>query len=282
MNKLSQRTLVRMMSALSTVPLVRRFQFLYEQEFPAWFCSHARNYYHFNWERILVALRNIEFLFHFGTGASVIDGRYLNPKEAEEIAEMLIQKLAAMAACLPAYGGLVENSLQLDGYAVDKNRVVLVPLEGPVSAQEEEDALITLLRTSRLPNAATVEKHIKDANDLFVQGKPHASLNESRNMLQALIDGISAETHRNGGHPTVALPGGTAKRIQYLQDVGFLTADERVAFGSAWGALSAGSHPGVPAREEARIGLVLALEFGQLLLLKCANWSKNGYKSFSP
>jgi hypothetical protein len=50
--------------------------------------------------------------------------------------------------------------------------------------------------------------------------------------------------------------------------VGFFTADEKSSLLSGWGSLSAGSHPGVPEREQARIGLVVALEFGQLLMWK--------------
>jgi hypothetical protein len=48
----------------------------------------------------------------------------------------------------------------------------------------------------------------------------------------------------------------------------------------AWGSLSAGAHPGVPEREQARIGLILALEFGQLLLVKFTNWKANAYLCF--
>lgn len=70
-------------------------------------------------------------------------------------------------------------------------------------------------------------------------------------------------------------------RIEYLTKVGFLVPDEEAALKSGWGSLSAGSHPGVPERDQARIGLVLALEFGQLLLIKFANWKANAYRRFS-
>ena len=73
----------------------------------------------------------------------------------------------------------------------------------------------------------------------------------------------------------------TANRIDYLESVGFLTADEKAAYRSGWGTLSAGSHPGVPEREQARIGLILALELSQLLLLKYENWKRNGHRAFS-
>jgi hypothetical protein len=40
------------------------------------------------------------------------------------------------------------------------------------------------------------------------------------------------------------------------------------------------AHPGVPEREQARIGLILALEFGQLLLMKFTNWKAKAYLCF--
>ena len=163
---------------------------------------------------------------------------------------------------------------------MNTQKLCLVPLENVVSAQEEEDALTAQVKSTGISNAETVLQHIADANSLFVERKYHASLNESRNVLQCLVDNISSDTHNSGAHSS-KLPAGTGNRIGYLSEVGFLTADEEAAFKSAWGALSAGSHPGVPDRDEARIGLILALEFSQLLLLKFGNWKKNAYKTFS-
>ncbi len=84
------------------------------------------------------------------------------------------------------------------------------------------------------------------------------------------------------GEQSIGVPAGTANRIDYLRKVGFFaTDDEKSAFGSAWGMLCSRSHPGVPERHEARIGLILALEFGHLLVLKFENWKANQYREFS-
>lgn len=269
------------MHAFEKMPtLVNDFKFLYGHGLPDWFV-HECSRVGFQWQWILVGLRNTNFLYA-ERGTNITDRVRLPSNEAEEIGEELLQKLAAVAACLPkGTGRAVEYSLQLDGYEVDKRWLRLIPLEGPVSAQAEEDALTSLLHQSDMPNAIIIERHIADANDLFVKGKSHPSLNESRSALQALIDGMSAETHRNGSQST-GLPAGTSNRIDYLAQVGFLTSDEQDAVKSAWHTLCAGSHPGVSERDLARIGLILALEFGQLVLLKWAGWSKNGYGAFPP
>jgi hypothetical protein len=283
MKKLSQRTLVRMMEVLTAAHITNPSRLLYEHDFPDWFVVHAGSQYQFKWDGILITLRNGRFFFpdtgYFGSPTDNITGQYLDRGEAQRLGEKFIQRLAALATTLPN-GVSVANSLQLDGYSASAQKLSLIPLENIVSAQEEEDALAAQVKATGVSNAETVLRHINDANYLFIERKYHASLNESRNVLQSLVDNISGDTNKSGAHPT-KLPGGTGNRIGYLKDVGFLTADEEAAFKSAWGALSAGSHPGVPDRDEARIGLILALEFGQLLLLKFGNWKKNTYKTFS-
>lgn len=207
--------------------------------------------------------------------------------DAVELGEFYVQKLAAFASTLGSLSRgsttitseSLRRSLQLDGFDVDEVSLTLLPIEGPVSAQEEADRLTRMIKNSGLPRSLVILKHIEDAHSLYAEGKDHPSLNESRSLVQALIDGVSIETDTHGKHLT-GLPGPTKDRIEYLTKVGFLEPDLEAAFKAGWGTLSAGSHPGVPEREQARIGLILALEFGQLLLIKFANWRTNDYQKF--
>jgi hypothetical protein len=255
--------------------------FLYEHNFPEWFISQAGQTYEWDWTEILLAVRKGSFFWvsPFGWHEANITGKQLGPSEQQALGECLIERLAALATTLPR-GEPVRRSLQLDGFDVDTERLLLGPLEGPVSVKAEEDALTRLVRKSGILDQETMLKHLEDANSTFASGNDHASLNESRCLIQSLIDGISVETAAQGKH-SVKIPGGTANRIQYLNTIHFFTEDERTAFESAWKTLSAGSHPGVPEREQARIGLVLSLEFAQLLLIKLANWKAHGFQGFS-
>jgi hypothetical protein len=283
MKTISQRTIVRMMEAFaqfSSTPSHLQARELYESEFPDWFVTHAEDHYEFNWDSILRDLRNRRFFYPGSLDFEQnITGEYLNDEKSAVCGEALLAGLAAFIASRQI-GSAVLRSLELDGFQVNKEKLCLVPLEGGVSEQEEEDRLAALVGGSGLPSGSTILKHVNDAHSLFLDGKDHPSLGESRSFLQALIDDICTETNRPGAH-SVKVPGGTRPRIEYLKNVGFLTADEEAAYKAAWGALSAGAHPGVPAREEARIGLILALEFGQLLLLKFANWKANQYRRFA-
>jgi hypothetical protein len=290
-NVISQRSIVKAVQSFreyqsEQVRVLRRepdfTAMLYERGFPDWLITHAESEFGWEWMQILMSLRNRRFFFPSASifGDTSILGRHLAQSDASVLGEDLVGKLVAFASLLSPAGEAVTRSLELDGFAVNDETLALVPLEGPVSAQQEEDRLSALIKNTGLPNHDVILKHMTDANSLYTEGKNHPSLNESRSMLQALIDGVSVETNQHGGHST-ALPGGTANRMDYLMKVNFLTADEKAAFGSAWGLLSAGSHPGLPERELARIGLVLALEFGQLLMLKYANWKSMGHQRFS-
>jgi hypothetical protein len=290
--KVSQRTLVAVMRALHEYGSASHeleeppnlVEFLYEHDFRDWFITHARTYYGFEWREIIPAIRSTRFFFPDNTyfaspGANVTGARYLSPEDAATLGEELLHKLSAVAASLPN-GEAVTRSLELDGFRVNAERLTLVPADSVVSEQQEEDRVALLVGQSGLPSQAVILRHIGDAHELFVQGKDHASIGESRNFIQALIDDIGATTNANGGH-SVGYPDAMANRLKYLEDVGFFTPDEKTAFGAAWGFLSAGSHPGIPTRDEARIGLILSLEFGVLLLLKFKNWRGNGFRRFT-
>ena len=72
-----------------------------------------------------------------------------------------------------------------------------MPLEGPVSAREEEDTLARLVQESGIPDISRVLKHVSNAHFLSWDGKYGSSLNESRSLIQALIDAISIEADKH-------------------------------------------------------------------------------------
>jgi hypothetical protein len=287
---LSQRTLVAVMRSLRDYVTAADeleeppdfVELFYENGFPPWFAIHARSQYGYDWREILPAIRSTHFFFphtYFGApGANITDKPYLDEREAADIGEWLLQRLAALTATLPG-GEPVLRSLELDGLQVDKKNLRLVALDSVTSEREEEERVVSLVNQSGLACSAVILKHLEDARDHFLRQKDHSSIGEARNFVQALLDGIGDETHGHGGH-SIGYPGGTANRLAYLEQVGFFTNDERTAVAAAWGFLSAGNHPGIPSRDEARIALILTLEFGVMLLLKFLNWKANAYRAF--
>ncbi|HSY91209.1 MAG TPA: hypothetical protein VK812_07535 [Candidatus Binatus sp.] len=212
-------------------------EILYEHDFPDWFIVQATQRHDWNWVSLLIDSRRGTFFFvrdNIGGTRCIVP---LNipihtDRDAAVFGEYFIQKLAAFATTLPSGEELV-RSLQLDGFDVDKVKWKLVPLEGAVSAEQEEDHLTKLVKASGVPATDVVLKHIEDASSLFAEGKDHPSLNESRSLIQALIDGISTETNTHGKHSR-KLPGPMKDRIEYLTKVGFFVPDEEASLKAGW------------------------------------------------
>jgi hypothetical protein len=305
--KLSRRTLARMMELLEVVNrtlargrpsgliagrVVRTdpheipkywSRKLFEEEFPEWFIAHAESMYSFDWDRILRDLDSERF-FYTSSGP-VADEQELPSEVYSKFAVGATFRLAALLVIGdfgrrgPALGALniepLVRAIEHDGFSVDERNVTLVPVEGPVSHDEEESRLEELIAQSDLRESAISKKHLKDGIEQYLDGsKDHSSLGEFRTFLQSLVDSICEEINRIG-KSKVGLPGGTANRFGYLVDNGLLTPDEKAAFGAAWGFLSAGNHPGLTPRDQARIGLVLSLEFGQMLIMKWLDWKRS-------
>jgi len=191
--KVSQRSIVAITRVVNLFAnrTLNYAEILYEHEFPDWFIGQATQRYDWTWPSLLIDLRRGTFFFvrdGIGGTVSIVPG-HPHPAQGDAAAwgESLIQRLAAFAATLPGSEELV-RSLQLDGFDVDKANWKLVSLEGPVSAQKEEDRLSKLVNNSGLPNGKIILKHIEDAFSLYAEGKDHPSLNESRNLIQALVD----------------------------------------------------------------------------------------------
>ena len=158
----------------------------------------------------------------------------------------------------------IRLSLQLDGIEISNEQ--LRPIDGPVSIEEEKSRLLAVLKTSNLGRKEVISKHIKDAEDLFGQGKYHPAIGEARSGLQAIIGEtvtlVEAKVGRNSG-------GGTKNQVEFLEREKFLSADDQLALLSAWGFLCSGNHPGLSSEEQGRIGTILSLEFSHILLIKC-------------
>ncbi|HWW16890.1 MAG TPA: hypothetical protein VN310_19675 [Candidatus Dormibacteraeota bacterium] len=157
-------------------------------------------------------------------------------------------------------------SLLLDGFEVSRDEIVSI--EGPISVTKEKSRLLTNLGASLFARKKVIAKHLEDAEDLFSEGKMHPAMSEARSAFQAGVEDtvalVESKVRRKAG-------GGLKNQVQFLAKEKFVSADEEQAFLAAWGFLSAGAHPGLPPDELGRIGLVLGLEFIQILLVKAKN-----------
>jgi len=281
--QLSQQTLVRMMEVLGQAD--SRFRgdahytywsrLLYEYDFPEWFIEIAAPSHYFSWDETVRELRKRSFFY--GSRGPILSASTLPIGKIPIIAEYFLGRLAAIAVCriAPEFSlnsDSLVRSIENDGFMVNQRTANLDPTEGEVSLKEEESGLALIIEQSGLSRKAEAQTHLRDAGEQYLDGtKDHASLNESRSHFQSLLDQICEEVDRSGQSP-IGLPSNLKGRFDYLETNGVWTNDQRMMFGAGWGFLSAGGHPGLPPREQARIGLLLSIEFSIVLISSWRQW----------
>jgi hypothetical protein len=120
--------------------------------------------------------------------------------------------------------------LQLDGFDVSDGKTV--PIEGPIRVTEEKSRLLVNLAASSFARKELIAKHLKDAEDLFSEGKMHPAMGQARSAFEAAVEDtvslVEINTKRKAGS-------GLRNQIQFLTKEGFMVADDEQAFLSAWG-----------------------------------------------
>lgn len=268
MPALSQRTLARVIVALDemlpdsadTFPLMRNFwrTTLFGSGFPNWLIQFVLKR-SWNWSVIIPEL--------FAGRVETAD--YDNVVVPELLCHQMLRNLTVLAFSESKTRTTQEGlrlSLQLDGFDISGEN--FRPIDGPVSVEEEKSRLLHYLKASKLGRYDVISKHIRDAEDLFNEGKHHAAIGEARSALQAVMEEVVSLVESNEGKKS---GGGTRNQIEFLEEKSILSTDEQAAFLAAWGFLSSGNHPGLSSEEEGRIGIILCLEFIQILLVKCKN-----------
>ena len=239
-----------------TYPLMRNFwrTKLFEHGFPDWLRDFVLDR-SMNWSVIITEL--------FAGRAVSRDHRY---DVGEFLCHQMLPRLTVMAFAESKDRSIrdaILRSLQLDGF--DVNNEQLRRIDGPVSIEEEKSRLLAFLKASKLGRQDVVAKHIKEAEDLFGQGKYHPAIGEARSALQAIVEETVTLVEGKSGRKSGS---GFKNQIEFLERESFLSADDVGAFLAAWGFLCSGNHPGLSSEEQGRIGTVLCLEFSQILLIK--------------
>ena len=168
----------------------------------------------------------------------------------------------------------LERILGLDGWEIREDRFVLRE-NVLVNLEIEEDALLVLLRASGLPNSQTVENHLNRSAQEYGRDNNN-SMTNSRQALEQILRDI-ADTTANARQDV--RPANEGIR-DYLEEVGFLTREEKRGISGVYGFLSGAAHPGVVDEEAARLGRNFALGACHYALQKFAQWSRAGFRGF--
>lgn len=260
------------------------YDFLYENDYPAWICNQARNHSSMGSGRR--AVRDWFMKLHTGESlyAATPDWSW---EEREKLGQQYLRDSAQdILNSWPAYVNSLRNealqrsawelhshlvrSLELDGYTYRDSRL-LVPESDVLDVEEETGVLQSLYTQLSLPNKDGNFQFLKYSEEHYIAERWADSIANSRKFLEGTLREVAAvhslRVKQN------ELPEGTYKRAvrvrDYLESEGLLDTKEKETVSSIYGLLSeTGSHPNMAYNDQARLLRQTALTFSQFVMLR--------------
>ncbi len=271
------------------------YDYLYDREYPAWFCNTARSIKAHAPGIKKRAVKDIVLKLHTGETIAAPEWTW---EQREKLGQRFLQDLAQDA--LNQHARLLDapdssitdritqdrkeqvrtlvSRLQLDGYEYKDGRL-LAPEYDVLDVEEEAGVLHSLYAELSLPNKEKNLQFLKLSEEHYVAQRWPDAIHNSRKFLEGTLQEIAA-AHSLRVKET-ELVEGTYKRAvrvrDYLEREGLLDTKETEALAKVYGLLSeTGSHPNMAYNDQARLLRHLALTFSQFAMLRLQGSLKSG------
>jgi hypothetical protein len=262
------------------------YDFLYENEYSAWFCNAAREAAA-NSPHSTRPFRDFVLRIHTGESLQGATPTWTWPQR-ERLGQELLKDLAedlakrwkaATYMVSDVKGALTEfhSSLELDGYAF-RGEALLVPEEALLDAKEQSGVTQDLYKELQLQEQDTVFHHLALSEEHYLAKRWDDSISNSRKFLEGVLQEVAASHHQasRGSAISDEIYSRPARVRDYLGSSGLLEPKERQALSSTYALLSeTGGHPYMAQSDQARLLRHLALTFSQFALLRLKG-SKSG------
>lgn len=294
MAKISQRSLTEMMRLASQFGLyemnimgdqalispteMRRY--LFAQNFPKDILDEFDRMA-WNFDKILPAINNGTFGVRQNlTGRDRAEKISRNSVDAESILRNLAGAFLLRAVELnqrSVYGPQIHfteliESLRKDGFVISGGKLIAETqvIDVPAQLTEFEQALAD----SKHDDKPLVLHHLKEAEKYHSSEQWGAAASEWRHVFEESFRGAWRFTRANNPDLSKRIskpPFGDV--LLWLEQVGFIDSKERQAFGTGFGFLSLGSHPGMKEKPLASLCRTLALPLAHACLIKLRSWN---------
>jgi hypothetical protein len=281
---------VRTGSSYHTVDVNKLYDFLYENDYPAWLCNAIKRTYS------PVGTRELkEFIMKLHTGESQFEvTKDWNWDQRELLGQNYIKDLCEDVLKYytlnepPEYGtdsmkSLIQSlkeSLELDGYIYKDSRLAFSESD-VFDATEEKGILQITFESLGLGDKDTTFHHLKLSEEHYLEHRWDDSISNSRKFLECVLREVaiafSKKIRKVDLSESVA-----SKPVQvreYLLKEGLLEVKEKEAIASVYSLLSeTGGHPYMAQNEQARLLRHLALTFSLFVLLRFQGYLSNETK----
>lgn len=266
----------RTSDSLAKVYKENLYDFLYENDYAAYFCNDARTN---QWPRELkdwiLKLHTGETLVKATQSWSWQDREKLGQRFLKDLSESVLNWYSEnrsewnRQAFDPRRDELLRR-LELDGYVLRDRALFFTG--GDVLNVEEERTLLHHLHTSLgLPDQEQTFQFLRFAEEHFVAGRWSDSIGNSRKFFEAVLSQI-ASTYSQRKLGTTLGDSVATRPVEvrrFLEDKGLVEKKEREAIEKVYGLLShTGGHPYMAEDDQARLLRQLSLVLTQFALLR--------------
>jgi hypothetical protein len=252
------------------------YDFLYAQEYEAWFCNLATAQF---WIRAFQ-----EWFMKIHTGESFVKATDNWPwDKREKLGQRYLRDLALDH--LRWYDGIKSDSyygkkhqqtatlllrrLELDGY-IYKDQVLLQQQEDILNVEQEKGMLQRLFETARLGRAEDAFEFLRLGEEHFLAERWSDCISNVRKFFElTLREGAQALAQARGTTLSAEMLSRPVEVRQFLEREGLFERKERESLDKVYGLLSeTGAHPYMAESDQARLLRQLSLTLTQFALLR--------------
>jgi hypothetical protein len=255
------------------------YDFLFGENYEAWFCNSVRKIYSSNSVRPLQ-----DFIMKIHTGETLYEAtEFCTEEQIISIGQSYLQNLAKdilnywHTECQPPYKDSTEEQvrkllrqLELDGYIYYDSRL-LAPEDDVIDVEEERSLLKVLFSSLNLSNQDVAFHHLDLSEEHYISQRWDDSISNSRKFLECVLQEVAAKysLHKKGSELPKTKYESPKDVRDFLVQVGLLETKEKEAIATVYGLLShTGGHPYMAQNDQARLLRHLALTFSQFVLLR--------------
>jgi len=252
------------------------YDFLYENEYEAWFCNLAK--------ANLDVRKQKEWFLKIHTGESIVKAtENWSWEQREKLGQRLLKDLAKdhliwhhgnsyQSFHMEQYGELataLHRRLELDGY-IFKNNTIIQEREDVLNVEQEKSILKELYKSANLERQSDAFEFLNLSENHFIAGRWSDCISNSRKFFElTLSEGAKAFSHKRLSQLSESTLSRPVEVRQYLEREGLLERKERESLDKIYGLLSeTGAHPYMAESDQARLLRQLTLTLIQFVLLR--------------
>lgn len=263
----------RLSQTKTTVYREKLYDFLYENDYSAWFCNLARTLtQRGSVKSLIMRLHTGETQANATKDWSWEQRRKLGQQYLRELSEDIINDSKGGKYYKIDSPQIIEliRSLEVDGYIYRDNRLISQESD-LLDVTEEQGILDTLYTSLALSNVDMFRSHLKLSEEAYLAGRWGDAIHNSRLVFEEVLREVAAKHSLSVKGAT--LPERTYSKPvevrQYLENEGMLETKEREVIQYTYGLLSnVGSHPYMAEKDQARLLRHMALTLSQFVLLR--------------